>query len=263
MGNGWIAGAMAAVVAWGSVALAGPEGQGLLSITFDDASRSQHELGLPATRDHGLAGTLFVITKYAEEAADDPDGWYMGWPEIRDFRDSGWEIGAHSHTHPHLTELADDEVIAELDTAKAIIKKRTGITPVSFAPPFGNFDAGTARLILERYRHLLLAWGGNKGRNPLHGVDVGQIGRFEVSHRHSPKQVCEVIDDAARNGIWLVLMFHEFVERDPAEYQYGIEDFRHILACAKLLQDRKTIRVVSVADAVKLLGAEQLSDPTE
>ena len=256
MVKGWIAGAMAAVVAWGSVASAGPQGQGLLSITFDDASRSQHDLGLRAARDYGLAGTLFVITKYAEEAAEYPEGWYMGWSDILDFRDSGWEIGAHSHTHPHLTELADDEVIAELDTAKSIIRKRTGITPVSFAPPFGDFDANTAKLILERYRHLLRAWGGNKGRNPMQGVDAAQIGRLEVSHQDSPKQVCEAMNDAARDGIWLVLMFHEFVKQDPGKYQYGIDDFRRILACAKLLQDRKMIRVVSVADAMELLGAD-------
>ncbi|MDX5349813.1 MAG: polysaccharide deacetylase family protein [Paracoccaceae bacterium] len=250
---GLLAGAMAAGLAWGSVALSEPDSQGLLSITFDDASLSQHDLGLRAARDHGLAGTLFVTTKYADEATPNADGWYMGWAEIRAFRRAGWEIGSHSHTHVHLPQLDDSQVIAELDTSKSIIKKRTGIAPVSFAPPFGDFDARTAKLILTRYRHLLLAWGGNRGRNPMHDVNPGQIGRLNVSSQDSPQKVCGAIEEAAAGGIWLVLMFHEFVAQAPGEYQYGIGDFRSILACAKRLQDAGRIRVVTVADAMELL----------
>lgn len=251
-----IAGAMAAGLAWGSIALAEPDGQGLLTITFDDASLSQHDLGLRAARDYGLAGTLFVTTKYADEATPDADGWYMGWSEIRDFRKAGWEIGSHSHTHVHLTELDDSQVIAELDTSKSIIKKRTGIAPVSFAPPFGDFNARTVKLALKRYRHHLLAWGGNQGRNPMQGVDAAQIGRLDVSNTLRPAKVCDAIEKAAVDGIWLVLMFHEFVEQAPGEYQYDIGDFRHILACAKRLQDEGRIRVVTVADAMKQLGKD-------
>ena len=240
-------------MAWGTGAAA-EQGRALLSITFDDASVSQHDLGLRAAREYGLPGTLFVVTSLADRAAQDSGGWYMGWREIRAFRDAGWEIGSHSHTHPHLTKVDDARLIAELDTSKSIIQKRTGIAPVSFASPFGDFNARTAKRVMERYSHHLLAWGGNQGRNLLQGVNPAQIGRLDVSHRHSPAKVCDAMRDAARDGVWLVLMFHEFVRQEPAEYQYNIDDFRRILACAKALQDESRIRVVTVADAMNLRG---------
>lgn len=248
---GLLAGATAA---WGSIALAEMQSNGLLSITFDDASMSQHDLGLRATRDYGLVGTLFVVTSYAERATNKADDWYMGWTEILNFRDAGWEIGSHSHTHPHLTKLTAAQVVSEIDTAKSIIKEKTGTAPMSFAPPFGDFDTGTEALVLERHSHHVIAWGGNHGRNPMQAVDPGQIGRLEVSHDDSPTEVCREILDAAQNGVWLVLMFHEFVEQTPGEYQYGIGDFRRILACAKRLQDQDLIRVVTVSGAIDLLS---------
>lgn len=248
---GLLAGATAA---WGSIALAEMQGQGLLSITFDDASMSQHDLGLRATRDYGLVGTVFVVTSFAERATNKADDWYMGWSEILDFRDAGWEIGSHSHTHPHLTKLTAAQVVAEIDTAKSIIEEKTGTAPVSFAPPFGDFDAGTQGLVLERHANHVLAWGGNHGRNPMHAVDAGQIGRLEVSHQDSTIEVCEEIAEAAANGVWLILMFHEFVEHTPGAYEYGISDFRGILACTKRMQDQGWIRVVTVADAMALLS---------
>jgi peptidoglycan/xylan/chitin deacetylase (PgdA/CDA1 family) len=251
---GLLAGAMSAVAALGSIASAELPANGLLSITFDDASLSQHDLGLRAAKDYGLVGTLFVVTTYAEQGTIEEDGWYMGWPDILDFRDAGWEIGSHSHTHPHLTKLGDRQVVAEIETAKSIIKEKTGTAPVSFAPPFGDFNGRTVKRVLEHHRNHVIAWGGNHGRNPMLGVDASEIGRLEVSHEDSPTEVCGDILEAAVEGVWLVLMFHEFVEQAPAEYQYNIDDFRRILACAKRLQDQDLIRVVTVADAMKLLG---------
>ena len=66
--------------------------------------------------------------------------------------------------------------------------------------------------------------------------------------------MCAEIVEAALNGVWLVLMFHELVEQPPGDYEYGISDFRRILACAKRLQDQELIRVVTVADAINLLS---------
>jgi peptidoglycan/xylan/chitin deacetylase (PgdA/CDA1 family) len=251
---GLLAGAMAAVAAWGSIALAELQGKGLLSITFDDASVSQHDLGLRAAQDYGLVGTLFVVTTFAEDATTKAGGWYIGWPEILEFRDAGWEIGSHSHTHPHLPKLRDSQVVVEIETAKSIIKERTGTAPVSFASPFGDFDPSTVKLILERHSHHVLAWGGNHGRNPMKKVDASQIGRLEVSHQDSPTKVCSDIQEAALDGVWLILMFHEFVEQAPTEYQYRIDDFRRILECSSRLQEQGQIRVVTVADAMKLLA---------
>ena len=35
----------------------------------------------------------------------------MSWAELRTLADAGWEIGSHTVTHPHLTQL-DDATLA-------------------------------------------------------------------------------------------------------------------------------------------------------
>lgn len=251
----WLAVATAGSLALTSAARAEAPGQGLVSITFDDASHSQYDLGFRAVKDHGLVGTLFVVTSKAEEATQQGHAYHIGWAKIRAFQRAGWEIGSHTHTHRRLTELDDAAAIDELETSKELIAQRVGVTPLAFAPPYGDIDQRTTTLALERYSYQLRAWGGNRGKNLLPTVDPTQIGRTNVLPQDSPADLCGSMQEAARQGYWLVLMFHEFVKNNPGEYQYDIDDFRAVLDCARSLQDQGQIRVVTVSEAMALIAA--------
>ena len=102
-------------------AVSSPRRGRVLAVTFDDAYRSVMELGRPILDRFGLPATVFAPTDFigAEEPLHWPgvDGWLggpdereltpMSWSELQTLRGAGWEIGSHTGSHPHLTEIDD------------------------------------------------------------------------------------------------------------------------------------------------------------
>jgi peptidoglycan-N-acetylglucosamine deacetylase len=56
------------------------------------------------------------------------------------------EIGNHTYSHPKLTELNQDNASKELNQTDEIIKEMTGGSPVTFRPPYLDFDERVASL---------------------------------------------------------------------------------------------------------------------
>jgi peptidoglycan/xylan/chitin deacetylase (PgdA/CDA1 family) len=125
-----------------------------VAITFDDAYRSVIELGAPILRRLGIPATVFVPTDYT--GRDAPmrwpgiDQWIggpaetelmpMSWDEIRSLRAAGWEIGSHSASHPHLTQLDDAALTEELTRSKRACETELGRACTSIAYPYGDVD---------------------------------------------------------------------------------------------------------------------------
>jgi peptidoglycan/xylan/chitin deacetylase (PgdA/CDA1 family) len=232
-----------------SGALAEPE-KGLVTLTFDDASRGQVDHGLRLARAHGLPGTLFVPTGLV---TDDTEGWTMTWDEVRAFQAAGWEIGAHGRNHVRLTELDPDQLAAEIEGPLADLATHLGITPVSFSSPFGAFSDTTLDLIMQSYgAHL--SWQGHGGQNPQDNLVPRSIGRLEVVNTMTAAEVCGEMVASARNGTWLVLLFHGITEAAPAEYEVSASMVDEIFACAAFLRASGVIEVRTVRDALPLPG---------
>ena len=133
-------------------------GERVFAVTFDDAFRSVYTLAAPILARLGVPGTLFVPTDYVEDQR--PLGWAgvdrwlttphagemtpASWDEIREMRDAGWEIGAHSCSHPLLTRIGDEALAHELSHSKAVCQQRLGVPCTSFAYPYGNLDGRVA-----------------------------------------------------------------------------------------------------------------------
>ncbi|KAJ4476663.1 hypothetical protein J3R30DRAFT_3488109 [Lentinula aciculospora] len=64
---------------------------------------------------------------------------------------SGHQIAVHTWSHPYLTTLTNEQVIAELGWTKKIIKDVTGVTPNMMRPPYGDID--------DRVRNISIAMG--------------------------------------------------------------------------------------------------------
>ncbi|KAI0308015.1 hypothetical protein B0F90DRAFT_1679448 [Multifurca ochricompacta] len=52
----------------------------------------------------------------------------------------GHQIAVHTWSHPSLTTLSNEEIIAELGWSKKIIKDVLGVVPTMMRPPFGDID---------------------------------------------------------------------------------------------------------------------------
>jgi peptidoglycan/xylan/chitin deacetylase (PgdA/CDA1 family) len=129
-----------------------------LAVTFDDAFRSVREHALPVLDRLGLPGTVFVPTAHAggrPMAWPGIDHWVGGehereldgmtWDELRELAEHGWEVGSHSRTHPHLTQLADDALADELRRSREECERELGRPCVSLAYPYGDQDERVVR----------------------------------------------------------------------------------------------------------------------
>lgn len=136
-------------------AVTGPPSGKVFAVTFDDAFRSVQTLGLPILQRLGIPATMFVPTAFPDSGGplrwpgvdhwlDGPDAHElepMSWEELRALADAGWELGAHTVTHPHLTQTGDAQLAEELARSKADVERELGRPCSSIAYPYGDVDA--------------------------------------------------------------------------------------------------------------------------
>lgn len=125
------------------------------AVTFDDAYRSVLEIARPIMDALGVPGTVFVPTDWADSSEpmrwDGIDQWLGGphehelrclrWEELRELASSGWEVGSHTCSHPHLTRLDDTALARELVASRAVCSEKLGMPCHSIAYPYGDVDA--------------------------------------------------------------------------------------------------------------------------
>lgn len=125
-----------------------------VAVTFDDAYRSVCELALPILDRLGLPGTVFVPTAHVDSEA--PMSWpgidrWIGGPhegemlcvrreQLHELDRHGWEIGAHTHTHPRLSQLGAAELRDELERPRRLLSAWLGKPCHSLAYPYGDFS---------------------------------------------------------------------------------------------------------------------------
>jgi peptidoglycan/xylan/chitin deacetylase (PgdA/CDA1 family) len=135
-----------------SQAVTAPPARRTFAVTFDDAFTSVLEHAYPVLSEAGIPGTVFVPTQLVGGA---PMSWpgieeWMGgpyereltgmtWDEIGTLAQFGWEIGSHTRTHPHLTELDDETLAEELAGSREDCERMLGACD-SLAYPYGWVD---------------------------------------------------------------------------------------------------------------------------
>jgi Predicted xylanase/chitin deacetylase len=68
---------------------------------------------------------------------------FLTWDEAREMLAGGMAIGAHTHTHPMLSKLTEEDQRKELGLSRTIISEKLGVKVDSFAYPFGSPTAFT------------------------------------------------------------------------------------------------------------------------
>jgi peptidoglycan/xylan/chitin deacetylase (PgdA/CDA1 family) len=127
------------------------------AITFDDGYRTVYDRAFPVLQRYGMTGTVFVtpgVKKPANSAERLPalEGRMMlSWHQIREMQDAGMDIGAHSCTHPRLTELPMERARAEILGSRSIIQEMLGQPVACFAYPFGRYDVRIRDLAAQHF----------------------------------------------------------------------------------------------------------------
>jgi len=126
-------------------------------LTFDDGYTDNYTNLLPLMQQYGYRGVLYLLGDFEvrhnqwDLAVDptEPRADLMSEAQKQAFVAAGWEIGAHTLTHPRLASLPAAAAAHEIAASKAELERRLGINILSFAYPYGDLSAETKRLVAE------------------------------------------------------------------------------------------------------------------
>jgi peptidoglycan/xylan/chitin deacetylase (PgdA/CDA1 family) len=114
-------------------------------VTFDDCYLDLSEIGRPLLTHTGISGAAFAVADYVgKESSWDPAVTprpLADWTAVRTLHREGWDIGAHSRSHPRLTTLDDAALWAEVAGAREDLVEQGLPSPRLFAYPYGEWDA--------------------------------------------------------------------------------------------------------------------------
>jgi peptidoglycan/xylan/chitin deacetylase (PgdA/CDA1 family) len=128
-------------------------------LTFDDAFADFHTSAAPVLRRLGFPATVFVPTAYCggwNNWPGQPD-WVekqplLTWEQVRALADQQVEFGAHSRTHPVLTELNSAQAEQEIVGSKHDLESATGKPVQFFCYPFGRFNPAVREIVQRSFR---------------------------------------------------------------------------------------------------------------
>ena len=128
-------------------------------------------------------------------------GLYMNWDEVRQMAANGFTIGAHTATHPPLSQVSLDRARREVTESRARIEAEIGQPVRAFAYPHG----GTAHFG-EEHERMLTEEGFSVAFSTLSGPDTYasvrrrpmRIRRIHISHRDDLPRLAVKLIGAAR-----------------------------------------------------------------
>jgi peptidoglycan/xylan/chitin deacetylase (PgdA/CDA1 family) len=140
-------------------------------LTFDDGFRDVFEHALPALQRCGFQAIQFFVsdligkTNEWQEREGDVTERLMDEIQVRDWVTAGHAIGAHTRTHPRLTQLAPAAAREEIVGSRKALEDRFGMPVEHFCYPYGDWnDAVRDQVIAAGYRTACTTRAGVNGR---------------------------------------------------------------------------------------------------
>jgi peptidoglycan/xylan/chitin deacetylase (PgdA/CDA1 family) len=156
-------------------------------ITLDDGYVDNLESALPALQRYGFTATCYVVSGAI--------GRYNNWDaeklgiekplmtpqQLRAWRDGGMEIGAHTRSHPRLSQCNDAQLRDEIAGSKADLEDHLGSPVTQFCYPYGDANDRVAEV--TRMAGYDAATTTHRGRATA-GMDLWQLPRVQVARHH-------------------------------------------------------------------------------
>ena len=124
-------------------------------ITFDDGMREAIDNCIPILVNLGFSATFFMPTKYVGRMSNwmlstvDVEFQVIDWSAIRYLDKMGFEIGAHTISHPSLDEISTINCRNELEGSRRVLEEYLGHEVRHMAYPFGRYNHKVLSLTKE------------------------------------------------------------------------------------------------------------------
>lgn len=103
----------------------------VISISFDAAWGDAQTIPILNILDEYDVKTTFFLVGF----------WVDKYPElVKEIVARGHEIGNHSQSHPHMSQLSEEKIKEELRIMSDKVERLTGVRPTLFRPPYGDYN---------------------------------------------------------------------------------------------------------------------------
>lgn len=107
-----------------------------------------------------------------------PASQVLSWAALRRLADEGVTLGAHTRTHPRLTQVSIAEAREEILGSLQDLQRETGVQDPTFAYPDGAYSAAVVEAV--RYAGFGLAFSTRRGINNLMNFDPLLVRRNDI-----------------------------------------------------------------------------------
>jgi peptidoglycan/xylan/chitin deacetylase (PgdA/CDA1 family) len=216
----------------------------VVSFTFDDVPASACSIGAAVLERHGARGTFYVSGGGC--GAESPGGTLATTEDLRALSRRGHEVGCHTYSHPAVSGVGHDELVADLERNRCFLSGVSrDIAVRNFAYPYGDLSWGTKRYLETRF---------DSCRSLLHGVNAGRadLGALKTCPLENATIGCEevsaiIAEAVARKG-WLIFSSHDVAD---APSRFGVTP--DLLALAVAASRDAGCRLATIAQALQVL----------
>jgi peptidoglycan/xylan/chitin deacetylase (PgdA/CDA1 family) len=175
-------------------------------LTFDDGFLDNYETVLPLLRERGMRAFVFVLPPLVDggaallwpEVAADAERFAtmrsVTWEMLEEMKEGGFEVGAHTLTHPHLPALDDTALERELRESRERMQARLGSCD-TLAYPFGEWSPRVAAVAARCGYRFAFSLPTERGQR---AADELTIPRLNVDFRDSGSRLSAKLSPAGR-----------------------------------------------------------------
>lgn len=125
---------------------------GAVSLSFDDGYEVVYQYALPLFKKYGITGTAYITTG----AVGQPG--FMTWDQIRELEKEGWEIQAHSVTHPIMEKIPLPEARDEGVNSLGSLHEHGFKNACGLAFPYGSYNPEVIAELAKTFSFLRGFW---------------------------------------------------------------------------------------------------------
>ncbi|MBE6903005.1 MAG: polysaccharide deacetylase family protein [Ruminococcaceae bacterium] len=187
------------------------------SLTFDAAWGNEDTQQLiDILGKYNVKATFFVVGE-----------WVDKFPEsVKALHDAGHEIMNHSNNHKHMPQLSAEEIKKDIDECNSKIQKVTGVTPILFRPPYGDYSDRVITTLRDMKMYTIqwdvdsLDWMDKTADYIVNRVTTkvknGSIVLFHNAAKNTPEALPRIIEKLQSDGYSLIKV-SEIIYKDNYE----------------------------------------------